>query len=450
MPVSEHRSSLKAQLARGVISALGIRILSLVAALLSSVLLARILGSEYYGLYVFTLSIATLLSLPVQMGVPTLVLRETASAEAAEDWVALNSIGAWAFRVNLLFGTMMVGGILLFDALLGGDVNAPSRQAYLMAAILIMPMALCSSFSALLRGLRRVTLGLFPQELLRPVLVMVFISLAAYLTAGQVPVSLALALNLMATVCVLLLLAALVRHAWPAAGRTEKGRVYYHRSWLRALLPLAMMSGMHLINQNTDIVMLGLFRESAEVGYYKVAASGAGLVIFGLSAVQVVAMPYVSRFYRQGEQSKLQRIATLSAWASVLLGAPLVVIYLFWGRELLSFVYGPPFAMAWEPLMILCAAQLINGCFGIVWPVLVMTGHEKAGTRSLVMATLLNVVMNALLVPSWGVQGAAVATGLSILTWNLLFWLNVKKLVGIDASLLGLLPRRFLHRRVGH
>ena len=434
-------SGTKGQLQRAAAGGLGVRILSLFATLLSSVVLARVLGDTGYGLYVFALSVTALLALPVQVGTPTLVIRETASAEAANDWAALHSIRAWAVRVNVLFGLAIVGAILLFTWVGGARLSDDSRHVFWLAAALILPVALTSTFGATLRGLRWVMSGLYPGEVLRPLLISALVAASLLLWVDGPSPEIALVLNFIATVLVLLLLMVLVRRALPAQSRTERSRIFKNGPWLKSLLPLAMMSGLHLVNQNTDLVMLGFFRDAAEVGYYKIAVSGAAFVIFGLSAIQVVAMPYVSRFFSEKDHDRLQRLAAACAGASVLLALPVIGIYLVWGRDLLGFVYGDSFAASWEPLIILSAAQLVNGAFGIVWPLLVMTGHERAGFCGLVFATVANVALNAALIPGWGMVGAATATGISILIWNGLFWVAVHRYLGVDGSLFGLFRR---------
>jgi O-antigen/teichoic acid export membrane protein len=92
-------------------------------------------------------------------------------------------------------------------------------------------------------------------------------------------------------------------------------------------------------------------------------------------------------------------------------------------------------------MLVLSAAQIVNGFFGIVWPLLVMTGHEQAGFRGLLISTTANVALNALLIPIWGATGAAVASGTSIVTWNVLFWVSVRRHLRIDGSLTGLFHR---------
>lgn len=432
-------AGIKGQLLRAGAGGLGVRILSLFATLLSSVVLARVLGDSGYGLYAFALSVTALLALPVQVGVPILVIRETSSAEAARDWAALHSIRTWALRVNWLFGLLIVAAVLLFAWAAGERISTSTRHVLFLAVALILPVALSSTLGATLRGLRRVMAGLYPGEVVRPVLISALVGASGLVWADGIGPETALLLNLAATLLVLGLLIVLVRRALPADSRGERALAFKTGPWLKSLLPLAMMSSLHLVNQNTDMVMLGLFRDAAEVGYYKIAVSGAGFVIFGLSAIQVVAMPYVSRFFSGREHDRLQRLAAACAGASTLLALPVIGIYLLWGRELLAFVYGETFVASWGPLLILSGAQLVNGFFGIVWPLLVMTGHERAGFRGLAIATVVNVGLNAALIPAWGAAGAALATGVSILIWNLLFWLAVRRYLDIDGSVLGLL-----------
>lgn len=432
---------IKGQLLRAAAGGFGVRVLSLFATLLASVVLVRALGDDGYGIYVFALSVTALLALPVQVGTPTLVIRETASAEAANDWVALHSIRAWAIRVNLLFGAVLVSAILIFTWLAGDSLTQDRRQVFWLAAALIVPVSLTSTFGASLRGMRWVMSGLYPGEVLRPLLISALAGVSLFFWVGDLGPRGALLLNLAATMIVLGWLIVLVQRALPTESRPERIRIFKTKVWLKSLLPLGMMSSLHLVNQNTDLVMLGAFRDAAEVGYYKIAVAGAGFLTFGLAAVQVVAMPYVSRLFATQDFDRLQRLASACAGASVLLALPIIGIYLLWGRELLAFIYGDSFTVALEPMLILSCAQLVNGVFGIVWPLLVMTGHERAGFFGLAVATVANVGLNLVLIPTWGTLGAATATGISILIWNVLFWIAVRRYLNIDGSVLGLLRR---------
>lgn len=429
---------LKAQLVRAGVGGLGVRILSLFVTLLSSIVLARGLGGADYGLYVFVLSTTTLLTLPVQIGIPTLVIRETANADRSHNWIALHSIRAWALRVNVGFGALLILALLAVVWVVGDAITYETRRAYWVAAALVIPVALIGTYSAVLRGLRYVVLGQLPGDVIKPLLISLLVATAWIFVPEATGVWLALIVNLIVTFVVLAIIYYLAMRALPADSRSERRRSFNEKAWFHSLLPLAMMSGLLVFSQNIDLVMLGWLRGPEEVGYYKIAISAASFIIFGLSAIQIIAMPYISRLFQGGDYARLQRLAAGCAGLSVLMALPVLLIFVAWGQPLLRFTYGSEFVLAWEPMLILSAAQMVNGFFGIVWPLLVMTGHEHAGVRGLLVSALANVTLNALMIPTWGAVGAATATGISIVIWNILFWVSVRRHLGIDGSMAGL------------
>jgi len=439
-------SGIKGQLLRAGAGGLGVRILSLFATLLSSVVLARVLGDSGYGLYVFALSVTALLALPVQVGLPTLVVRETAGAETKRDWVAMHSIRVWAIRVNFLFGAVVIVSIVGFTLFAGEWLSADTVRVFWVAAALILPLALTSTFGATLRGLRWVMSGLYPNDVLRPLLISALVAASLFFWSDGASPEIALVLNFISTVLVLLLLLVLVRRALPHESRPEHVREFMTRHWMRALFPLALISGMQMVNRTTDLVMIGVFLEPADVGHYKIAVSSASLLAIGLSTIGLVAMPYIRRLFIENDYRRLQLLASICSTVSVLLALPILLVFLFWGGDLLRFVYGEDFIAAWSPMLILSGAQLGNAFFGVLGPLLLMAGHERIAPWLMGISTIVNVALNAVLIPIYGISGAAVATGFSILTWNLLYWWAVKRLIRIDASLLGWLSI-FLRRQ---
>lgn len=433
----QKNDSLKKRLLHGSFGGIGIRILSLAFAFLSSVVLARTMGQAQYGFYAFLLSILALLTLPVQVGLPLLIIRETAKTEAQEDFVGVSSIQDWALRMNVI-----MGGVLICALLAASLYAAPEeRPAYWILAALILPLAMIGTFSGVLRGLRRVILGQIPNDILRPLILIFCIGGMWVFTDQKITAQTALLLNLIGTVLVLGITYVMVQRALPPQCHHEPKRHFKHREWLKAIVPLAMMSGMHIVSQNTDVVMLGLMRSNEDVAHYKIAVSAAGFIVFGLSAIQIVAMPYITRLYQDADLARLQRMAAACAAASLALSLPVLLIFWAFGKPLLAFVYGAAFTPSWPPLMVLAGAQMVNAFFGLVWPLLVMTGHERIGLRNLVIATVCNVALNAIFIPFWGTIGAALATGTSVILWNVLFWVSVKRKIGVNAAATGMLHR---------
>jgi O-antigen/teichoic acid export membrane protein len=433
--------SLKGQLLRGGFLGLAVRVMAVLAAFLASVLLARLMGAADFGSYAFILSLGALLALPVQAGLPTLVLRETAKAEAAQDWPAMRGIWSWAIGIICLMSAVVAAGgliVFVFPVVL---FTEDMRWSVLLATLLVLPLALNGFGAASLRGLRRIFTAQFPGEVLRPLLLMGLATAVAFTPFLPLDPTAAFLCYMTASVLAFAVAAVLLWRAIPDGIFEEWAAKFEHRIWLRSLFPLSIMSGLLVINQNTDIMMLGMFRPSEDVGLYKVAVSAAALLVFGLSAVQMICMPYVVRFHAQGDRRRLQSLSLMASLGSLGLTLPLFAAFFFWGEEILSVVYGDAFRAAASALKIICFAQVVNSFFGIVWPLLVMTGHERSGMWGLLVASLVNVGLNVLLIPPYGIEGAAVGTGASIIVWNVLFWISALRRLGVDCSPLALLRR---------
>ena len=113
----------------------------------------------------------------------------------------------------------------------------------------------------------------------------------------------------------------------------------------------------------------------------------------------------------------------------------------FAGRWGIALVLGEVYLPAWLPLVILAAAQLLTGLFGPVAMLLNMQGLEKRTVGAGVFAAASNVALNAVLIPRYGMVGAAVATGASLLVWNISLGLLLLRVTGLLPGPFALLAR---------
>jgi len=206
---------------------------------------------------------------------------------------------------------------------------------------------------------------------------------------------------------------------------------------LRAALPFMLLGALHLINTRADLLMLGSLSGPAEAGVYAVVARTAELITLPLMAVNTVIAPQVASLYRRGEVDKLQRLLSASARRMLIFALPPAGILICAGGPLLGLVFGAEFTRGAFALGLLAAAQLINVGAGSVGMILNMTGYERQSAWGVAVAAALNVVLNFLLIPQFGIEGAAVATGISVMLWNLLLLYWVRRRLGLRASALG-------------
>lgn len=435
---SSYNAGLRAQLVRGVKGSFGLKVLHTLLNFTISIVLARTLAPEGYGIYAFALSVVTLLAVPVQMGLPTLVIREVARYQFASRWDCLRGLLQRANQA-ILFLSIMVGipalmlGFWLFDTM------EPTQLATLAWAFLLLPLAAFNRLrEAALQGLRHVVLAQIPDKLFLPTAFLGLVVVVS-VTFGLTP-PLAMALYATSVGMAFMLGTIFLVRTLPGVVRVTAPR-YETRIWLKSVLPLSMLAGLSVINAQTDIFMLGLLSTSENVGLYRVAYSGAALVVFTLTAVNAVLAPHIARLYEAGDTERLQKMVTRSVRWSFFAALPVVAIFVVFGGRILEFVFGADFRPSWMAMAILCIAQLVNVAVGSVHVILNMTGHERETMKGAFYAAILNVVLNVLLIPRFGIEGAAIATGISIVVVNLLLLRALWKRAGIWSFVAGAPPR---------
>ncbi|MGF1640178.1 MAG: flippase, partial [Rhodospirillales bacterium] len=407
--------SLRAEVVRGSAGSFAVKILNALLSFAVAVALARWLGAEAYGVYSFCLAVLMLTALPAQAGLPQLVVRETAKAQVDGDWALMRGLWRWANRFVLaasLFATLAVAGFLI-------AVEDPQRTETMVLGLALVPIvAFANVRAASLRGLRRVIHGQLPEGIVHPLTLLLLLGAIVLVGADSAAgPETAMILHVAASIAAFFAGVALLRVARPPDLIRTKARRTEPAAWARAVLPLALITGLHLINSRADTILLGILRSDAEVGIYRTATQMALLVIFGLQGLNQVLQPHFARLHRQGDMARLQRLVTASARAILALALPPVLAYVLFGASLMAFIFGEPFRDGGIALAILALGQLINAGMGSVGMLLTMTGHERDTLKGVAVAAVVNVILNLLLIPSFGMAGAAAATAISQLVW---------------------------------
>ncbi len=432
--VNSRNDGLRARLVRGAVGSFALKVANTLLNLVTGILLARLLGTEGYGVYAFAIALITILTVPSQFGLPTMVIRQVAAYRIQQKWSLLCGLLRRTNQVVLILSlmTMMVSGAVVW--LQASHLNKLSSTTFGWALCLIPLLALGALRSAALVGLHQVILGQIPELLIRPVFLLVLMG-GTYLGLGPVAATSywTMAMNVIATAIAFALGTWWLWVRLPEFVK-QSGPAYQTREWLRSAFPLFLVGGMMIINNQANIVVLGLLRTAEEVGNFRVAVTGASLVAFTLTAVNSILAPTVSQLYTQNDPVRLQRIVTLSARVTLLSSLPVALILVLFGKQLIAIMFGPEFAPTYPALAILCVGQLVNASMGSVGVLLNMTGHEGDTARGRAIATVLNVCLNALLIPFWGIEGAAIANSVSMVTWNVLSALWVRQKLQINST----------------
>lgn len=433
---------LRAQLLRGGFGSLTIKLASAGLVLAMTILLARTLGPAGYGLYSYVYALVWLMAVPAELGLPMLVVRETARARARERWDLMLGVWQWSalMSIGLSVAIALVAGIVAWA--MAERFTGEQLATFAWGVLLVPLMVLGNLAGAAMRGLRHVLQGQLPDLVFRYGIFVVLSAGAAWWAGDGFTADIAMALHAAAAA------AALLAGTWMLGRKRppELARVsvpaYEQRQWMSSAIPLALVAGTYLVHQQTDIVILGLFVEEADVGVYRVAVQAAGFVAFGLHAVNMIVAPQFARLHATGETAQLQWMVTASARVILLLTALVAAGLALFGKPVIAFAFGTEYTAGYVALAILAVGQLFNAAFGSVTFLLNMTGHERITVRALSVAVTVNVALNLLLIPLFGLEGAALATATTLALWNFLMWRAVRRYLGIDSTALGARPAR--------
>ncbi len=425
---------LHAQLLRGGVGSMLVKGANLVLGLILTLILARALGSEGYGIYTYALTLVSLLAILAQSGIPTLAIREVAAYQSVGQWGYLRGFLVRANQYILVFALLIgfvTGSIVWF---LAEGIEAMQLATLALGLMLLPFITLVNLFGATLQGLRKVVLGQLPESVLRPGLfLLLIVMLLIQRESGVVTPTDAMVLHVIAAGLVFVVGSVLLWRHLPTQARGVLAR-HETRRWFASALPLTLISAMYLINSQSDILMLGVFRTSEEVGVYRVAVLGSTLVAFTLVAIQSAVAPYISRLYTQGSMQQLQRMVTFSAWLILLGALPVAALLIAFGEPILRLTFGADYGSGHIALAILCMAQLINAGMGLVDHLLVMTGDERIVSIGLSIAATSNVLLNLMLIPMFGMEGAALSTLVTFMVWKVVLVYQVHRRLGIIST----------------
>jgi O-antigen/teichoic acid export membrane protein len=396
---------------------------------LFNLLLARVFGASILGAYSLTITIVSIAQLLARFGTETSSVRfiaDAASREASGDniWLTYRTLQKFVVPLSLLAGVVLyLMAPWLTHLFESRDIGTAVR----IVAVTVPLGATVGLHQGCLRGLKKIQSSLLHRSFLPPLLNLV--GVAGLLAVGQ-DGALTPIYAYTATYAALAGSSFVVWYR--AAQRADEdaeapaeiqaapqSQTVDLREVVSVSGPLLITAAMHFVMGWTDEIVLGIYATTDDVGVYRIAYKIAMVTGFTLQAVNSITAPKISEFYTRNSEDKLYDLVRLSSalifWTSV----PVLTGFLVLPDWILS-IFGDEFTRASSALVLLCMGQFVASACGPVGYMLTMTKYETVFQWVLVFGASLNVGLNVLLVPNYGVLGAAIATMTSLASWNLL------------------------------
>lgn len=442
--VSAFRSGkgLKGQLLRGGVGSLAVKLGSTLLNVLLAVVLARTLGAEGFGIYSFVFALITILAIPAQMGLPNLVVRETAKAQANGDWALIKGLWRWSTLMALAMSLALMAIGALAAWLFASRLPDGGLAVFYWGLVLVPLVALGNLRGAALRGLRHVVKGQLPEFILRPAFLILLVLGAHFgLSAQALTASDAMMLHALASLGAFGIGAWLLLRARPIQFKHQLGRTAHSTLWLASAVPLGLLEGMQLLGNSLDIIILGIFVSAPETGVYKVAAQLSPLVTLPITALNLAISPHISKLLTEDNRKDTQTILKYVSMFSASIGLVSMIVMILFGHQAIEILFGEEYHNAYIPMIILVSGQMLIALMGAVVTVTMMAGYEKLAATYMIIGVFGTLIFQIILIPLFGAIGAAIGTVLGFSGWRIALHFKVKQVTGIDASAMSILPR---------
>ena len=415
-------------LVRGASIALVVQVVGTSVTYFSQFLSARWLGVEEYGSFNYALAWTQGLSVLSGMGLTLAVLQFIPQYLVRQDWERLHGIVYWSRWLTLSVG-LVVATITTVFLLIWQPPKADIVT--LLLGVWFTPfVALISLQREMFRGLQHIFWSLALPMILQPILFVAAIfgvlQMIRALTSVSMLATFAFAMLITLSAQFYGLFNLLPR------GTALTRPVYESTEWLRTCWPLLVTTVCWVVLDQADLLLLGIFSGTREVGVYAAAKKTALLVSFALIAVNSAAVPAISALYAKGDHVALQRMVNIVIQGVFWPALVVCLTFVLFGQSILG-LFGADFVAGRQPLALLAIGQLVSASTGPVASFLNLTGHQRQNAWVFGWSALINFLLNLALIPIAGMAGAAIATTITTIMWNIWLVMLVRKYLDVHS-----------------
>jgi len=188
------------------------------------------------------------------------------------------------------------------------------------------------------------------------------------------------------------------------------GKYNFKRHLKKIALFFAMSMAINIYT-NLDNVMLGFMANDKDVGYYNAAVKIKGLLVSFVTSLGVVLLPRVSYYVEKGMHDEFERITKKAFNFVILLTCPVTIYFMLFAKEGILFFSGKAYMGSVVPMQIIMPTVLLIGMTNISsLQILIPIGKEKIVLYSQIAGAIVNLTINAILIPKFASSGAAIGT----------------------------------------
>jgi O-antigen/teichoic acid export membrane protein len=422
----------RAQDRSNALLAFGVRVTSAAILFVSQVALARWMGAEQFGVYVYAWTLVLVVGAIATIGLNIGAIRIVSELR---ERAALAELRGFLLAGRLIVAAVAGAASALAIALAWHLAERDAAGPWLTIAIIMLAVpafSLTDVQDGICRGCARIVSALVAPYILRPLLVLGSVAGLHLAGVGLDATRAAMAAVAATWIAWAIQTMIVARELRPIVPKGP--RAYDFASWRTTSAPLVAMGVFDIAMQNIDVIVISNLLSSTDAGIYFAGAKTMALILFVNYAVGSAMANRFSALATRGDREAMRLVVRDAvrwtfwpslALAGVMLGA---------GQHILA-LFGPGFSAGYPVMCILAVAIVGRASIGPSEAILNMTGGQRDCARSLMIAALSNVLLSIALTPIFGIAGAACSVAFAVLLGAWLNWRAIRRNLDIDAGI---------------
>ena len=429
---ADHNDSRLTQLIAGNVFA--VRTASALLALASQVLLARWMGSFEFGIYIYVWTWVLMIGALSDVGLSSATRRfipEYSENKSFERLRGFITGSRWlAFTIAATIGILGALAVSIFNPWLSHFTIIPLY----LACFAIPIYGLVQVQAGIAQSYDWPNLALMPFYIWRQLIITALVGLVWLIGApadAVTAMAIAVATTWAVTIVQSSLLSRRLRDKVPPGGKIFEPKV-----WFSTSLPIFVVEAFYLLLTYVDIIALEQLSSPHDVASYYAGARLIGVVAFVYFAIANAAAHRFTEYHVSGDRRRLadffSETVRWTFWPSFVACA----VILGFGRPLLS-LFGNGFESGYDVMFILAIGLLARAAVGPAERLLNMLGERKQCTIVYGTAFTINLVLCTVLIPRFGIEGAAIATSTALAVESAMFYSVAKRRLGLHIFVVG-------------
>ena len=405
--------------------------LAMVLGMISRIIIARYVTQGEYGVYSLALTIVNILVVIATLGLKSGTPRQLAFYRGKGEESKIKGVVFSSLQIAAISSVLISLVVFLTSDLISTKLfHITELSAALRIFCLAIPfIVLINVLASIFQGFDRAEPSAYFQNISRNALFPILLGVVILLNLQFMGVIYAFMISIVLT---FIIFSIYTGKNLPLASKSKEdvSVVSSGKELLLFSLPLLISMFSSIITW-TDTLILGYFTTPDKVGLYNAALPLVHLLPVVLGAAVFLYVPLMSQLYARDKKSEIKRsYAALTKWIYAAT-VPIFLILILFPEATLKILFGSGYIAAAPALRILSVGFFIHSILGTNFYTLMVMGK----TRFLMWTTLItvigNIILNIVMIPLWGIVGAAIATTLTRSLCSLAWTLKVYSLLKI-------------------